>query len=129
VGDLVGEIAAASNEQAQGIGQVNIAVNEVDKITQQNAASAEESASASEEMSAQAEQMRAIVSELGTLVSGASEQADRYSATSFLKTKGIKDALHLSQKKQTAKADKEPALISHQTPETVIPLDEDFENF
>jgi methyl-accepting chemotaxis protein len=129
VGELVGEIAAASNEQAQGIGQVNTAVSEVDKVTQQNAASAEESASASEEMSAQAEQMRAIVSELGTLVSGASGQADRYSATDALKTKGTADLLHLPEKKQTAKTGKVPAPISHQSSEIVIPLDEDFENF
>ncbi len=44
VGELVGEIAAASNEQAQGITGVNQAVAEMDR------ASAEESASASEEM-------------------------------------------------------------------------------
>ena len=68
VGDLVGEIAAASNEQAQGIEQVNTAVVEMDKVTQQNAANAEESASASEEMSAQAEQMKAMVGELVALV-------------------------------------------------------------
>jgi methyl-accepting chemotaxis protein len=68
VGDLVGEIAAASNEQAQGIEQVNTAVAEMDKVTQRNAANAEESASASEEMSAQAEQMKAIVGEMVALV-------------------------------------------------------------
>ena len=70
VGDLVSEIAAASNEQAQGIGQINTAVTEMDKVTQQNAAGAEESASASEEMNAQAEQMKAIVNELAALVEG-----------------------------------------------------------
>jgi methyl-accepting chemotaxis protein len=130
VGELVGEIAAASNEQAQGIGQVNTAVNEVDKVTQQNAASAEESASASEEMSAQAEQMRAIVGELGTLVDGMRGQADGYGRTTDVSAaKGMKDALHLPVKKQTAKAGKMPAPISHQTSEVVIPLDEDFENF
>ena len=42
VGELVGEIAAASNEQAQGIDQVNKAVVEMDRVTQQNAANAEE---------------------------------------------------------------------------------------
>ena len=42
VGGLVGEIAAASNEQAQGIDQVNTAVAEMDKVTQQNAAASEE---------------------------------------------------------------------------------------
>ena len=70
VGELVGEIAAASNEQAQGIEQVNKAVTEMDKVTQQNAAGAEESASASEEMNAQAEQMKAVVGELMKLVGG-----------------------------------------------------------
>ena len=44
VGELVGEIAAASGEQAQGIEQVNRAVTEMDKVVQQNAATAEESA-------------------------------------------------------------------------------------
>jgi len=42
VGDLLEEIAAASKEQAQGIEQVNIAVSEMDKVTQQNAAGSEE---------------------------------------------------------------------------------------
>jgi methyl-accepting chemotaxis protein len=49
VGDLVAEIAAASGEQAQGIDQVNKAVSEMDQLTQQNAANAEESASAADE--------------------------------------------------------------------------------
>jgi methyl-accepting chemotaxis protein len=48
-GDFVAEISAASNEQAQGIGQINTAVTELDKVIQQNAANAEESASAAEE--------------------------------------------------------------------------------
>jgi len=68
VGELVGEIAAASNEQAEGIGQVNTVVTEMDNIVQRNAANAEESASASEEMSAQAEQMKDFVEELVALV-------------------------------------------------------------
>jgi methyl-accepting chemotaxis protein len=74
VADLVGEISAASKEQAEGIGQVNRAVAEMDRLTQQNAASAEESASAAEEMSAQAEQMKALIGELKTLVDGGRER-------------------------------------------------------
>ncbi len=70
VGELVGEIAAASSEQAQGIEQVNIAVTEMDKVTQQNAATAEESASASEELNAQAEEMKSFVHELSVMVRG-----------------------------------------------------------
>jgi len=68
--ELVGEIAAASNEQAQGIDAINKAVNEMDKVTQQNAANAEESASASEEMNAQAVQMKVYVRDLASRVTG-----------------------------------------------------------
>jgi hypothetical protein len=70
--ELVAEIAAASNEQAQGIDQINKAVAEMDKVVQQNAASAEEAASASEEMNAQAEQMKGFLNQLHTLASGGS---------------------------------------------------------
>jgi methyl-accepting chemotaxis protein len=68
VDELVGEIATASQEQNQGIGQVTTAVGQMDKVTQANASGAEESASASEELSAQAEMMRDAVSELQRLV-------------------------------------------------------------
>ena len=68
--DLVSEIAAASAEQAQGIDQVNTAVAQMDKVTQQNAANAEESASASEELTAQAESMNDVVNDLVALVGG-----------------------------------------------------------
>jgi len=73
VAELVGEIAAASREQAEGIDQVNVAVADMDKVTQQNAANAEESASASEEMNAQAEQMKAMVDDLVMLVGGSAK--------------------------------------------------------
>jgi len=75
--DLVSEIAAASQEQAQGIDQVNTAVAQMDKVTQQNAANAEESASDSEELSAQAESMNEIVGKLVALVGGAASKTDR----------------------------------------------------
>ncbi len=70
VGELMAEIAAASQEQAQGIEQINKAVSEMDKVVQKNAASAEESASAAEEMNSQAEAMRGFVRELIALVGG-----------------------------------------------------------
>ena len=53
VSELIGKIATASQEQAQGIEQVTTAVSQMDKVTQQNAAGAEQSASASEQMNAQ----------------------------------------------------------------------------
>lgn len=69
-GELIAEITAASQEQTIGIGQINKAVAEMDKVTQQNAASAEEAASASELMNTQAEDMRWFVRELVSLVNG-----------------------------------------------------------
>ena len=70
VTSLIGEIAAASKEQSQGIDQVNTAVSEMDKVVQQNAADSEESASAAEELSAQASEMERMVAELKRLVAG-----------------------------------------------------------
>ena len=68
--ELVSEIAAASDEQTQGIELINKAVSEMDQVVQQNAANAEESASASEEMRAQAQHMKKFVAGLAALVGG-----------------------------------------------------------
>ncbi len=71
MGELVGEISAASSEQAQGIEQVSRAVSEMDSVVQLNSSTAGESASASETMNAQAEHLKKYVAELIVLVSGA----------------------------------------------------------
>jgi methyl-accepting chemotaxis protein len=63
VNDLIAEIAAASGEQSQGIDQVNTAVAQMDKVTQQNAANSEESASAAEELSSQSEELAGMVAQ------------------------------------------------------------------
>jgi methyl-accepting chemotaxis protein len=74
VAKIVEEIAAASNEQAQGIEQINKAVAEIEKIVQQNASGAEECASASEEMTSQAGLMKGFVQDLALLVEGRDRQ-------------------------------------------------------
>jgi methyl-accepting chemotaxis protein len=58
---LVGGIAAASNEQAAGITQINQGINQVASVTQNTTATSEESASASEELLSQAENLRQLV--------------------------------------------------------------------
>jgi cell pole-organizing protein PopZ len=58
---LIGEVSAASDEQSKGIEQIGTAVTEMDKLTQSNAANAEESASASEELAAQAKELGEMV--------------------------------------------------------------------
>ncbi len=65
---LVGQIASASKDQARGINQINSAVAQMDKVTQSNAASAEECASAAEELNTQAGAQTITVGELETLL-------------------------------------------------------------
>jgi len=59
--DLVQEIAAASEEQSAGAGQINSAMDQLNKITQQNASSSEQLAATSEEMSGQAMQLQELM--------------------------------------------------------------------
>ena len=61
VTELAGQIALASNEQAQGIGQINIGLNQIDQATQLNTAHAEECAAAAEELAAQAQGLRQVL--------------------------------------------------------------------
>jgi methyl-accepting chemotaxis protein len=72
VTEIVGKITAASQEQAQGIDQINKAVSEMDKVVQQNTTNAGESASAAEEMSSQANHLKNVVGDLTGLVGGKS---------------------------------------------------------
>ncbi len=67
---LISEIASATNEQAQGVDQVNTAVAQMDKVTQSNAATAEQAASASEELAAQATSLGDMVEDLVVMVEG-----------------------------------------------------------
>ncbi|MDO3378661.1 methyl-accepting chemotaxis protein [Geoalkalibacter halelectricus] len=77
VSDLIAEIAAASNEQAEGIGQVNSGLSQIDQVTQQNTANAEESAAAAEELSAQAMQLKQMLGRFRLDAAPVSEQSPR----------------------------------------------------
>ncbi len=70
VDELAAQVASASGEQSQGLTQVNSAIGQMDKVTQANAANAEESSSAAQELNAQAESMKEAVAELLALVGG-----------------------------------------------------------
>src|ERR1041385_5998137 len=65
---LIAEIAQSSREQSQGIDHVNKAVSHMDKITQGNAANAEETAAAAEELNSQAGVLQETVLNLRRLV-------------------------------------------------------------
>jgi len=71
---LMQELTSSSKEQATGVQQVNLAVSELDSVTQRNAATAEEAAATAEELNAQTEQMQVTVRALTALVRGAGER-------------------------------------------------------
>jgi methyl-accepting chemotaxis protein len=61
VTDIIGEIAAASQEQSSGIDQVNKAVAQMDRVVQSNAAQTEELSSTAQSLSAHAEELQELV--------------------------------------------------------------------
>jgi methyl-accepting chemotaxis protein len=61
VSDIVGEIAAASREQATGVEQVGKAMSQMDQVTQQNAAQTEELSSTAQELSSGADHLQGLV--------------------------------------------------------------------
>ncbi|MGA2248267.1 MAG: methyl-accepting chemotaxis protein [Verrucomicrobiota bacterium] len=83
VDELASEVAGASREQTSGITQINSAVGQMDRVTQSNAASAEESAAAAQELNAQAETMKRLVTNLVELVGGHQQGADALPKTSL----------------------------------------------
>jgi hemerythrin-like metal-binding protein len=76
VDELMAEVASASKEQIQGIQQINTAISQMDKVTQSNAANAEESAASAQELNVQAQTTRKAVEELLELVAGQSRETE-----------------------------------------------------
>jgi methyl-accepting chemotaxis protein len=108
VGEVMEEIALASEQQTQGIEQVSGSVDEMNQVTQQNAASSEESASASEELSSQAAELRGLVERFHLSARGSRQS---YSFAQRQETK-----LRLVQRDGTQR---------FRTPEEAIPFDDD----
>ena len=77
--DLVTEIAASAQEQASGLAQVNTAVNQMDHMTQQNAAMVEESTAASHALAKEAGELDRLMGEfdLGDSRGGVQRTAPR----------------------------------------------------
>ncbi|WP_433046881.1 methyl-accepting chemotaxis protein [Dactylosporangium sp. CS-033363] len=73
--DLVQEIAAASSEQATGVRQINIAMTQIGKVTEQTASSSEELAATAEEMAAQTHQLQDMMTFFVTDAGGAGRSA------------------------------------------------------
>lgn len=146
---LAQEISVASDEQAQGVNQINQAVSQVDKVTQANASVSEETASASEELSGQARELNETVNHLAQIVGiKVSQQTTKPSAElkrppmpmkkeqrSLPPTNRVNNKQAPVQKKEATPPKASPRVASKPPeaapkPNEVIPFDEDdFEDF
>ena len=131
LGEVVAEIAAASNEQAMGIDQVNQAIAALDKVIQQNASNAEESAGASQEMSLQADNMKKMVSQLAGMVEKGGMKKRKKVQTDASQAKTVAaghSSVKRHEKKTVAMVEGDVQKVS---PKDVIPLEEkdDFTDF
>ena len=99
VDELVAEIAVASKEQSEGIGQVTRAVGEMDRVTQANAATAEETSSAATELNIQTVRLKDVIAELTSMAVGSSGRQEAKQVGTTKKTE-----LVLSKKGKIQKA-------------------------
>ena len=133
VDELAAEAANGSREQSQGIDQVNRAVAEMDKVTQANAASAEESASAAEELDAQAAGLRNAINRMLALVGGGgSPGAAREPAQPQKPAKtfvSAPDSFAGARRPKPQIPIPSGAQASHQARRSEIPLEEGFKDF
>ena len=130
VDELASEVAGASREQTQGITQINSAVGQMDKVTQSNAASAEESAAAAQELSSQAELMMQAVDELIHLVGGIA--ADPAEAPRATVSAPVRKAIKAVPKLSPATNNGHNGNGNGHSPagrRSEIPMDDDFRNF
>ena len=111
---IMEEVRVASDEQTQGIEQINTAMSEMEETTQHIAATSEESASSSEELNGQVESMYDIIDDLVELIEG--------------ERKTSKKGNQRSRVRATKKMNKTKVLRERKsTPEEIIPLEDDLD--
>jgi len=124
---LVAEIASAAREQSQGIRQVGVAMTQMDKVTQGNAASAEQSSSAAEELTNQAQLLQENVEQLQTLIASTSQSAG--TAVSYRPTRASRPAAQRAAVRQSSPS-RAAVEARRQAPHIVMPDDDpDATNF
>ncbi len=118
-GELIGEIAAGSQEQSQGVEQISRAVAEMDKIIQMNSANAEESSASSLQLNSRAGELQIFIRELNGLVGGNLKEGAMEKAQSRSESQGLFGSLAARMNKARAT----------QTPRDEIPPDHEAQLF
>jgi methyl-accepting chemotaxis protein len=119
---LVAEIAAAAKEQSQGITHVGVAMTQMDKVTQGNAASAEQTSSAADELSGQARLLQDAVEHLHELIASTSRSEGDGSPSK----RGVAHRIAARQAVSSISEDtasRQPANMRRRVPNIVMPED------
>jgi methyl-accepting chemotaxis protein len=123
VSDLIGEVTLSSREQAEGMGQLSMAMSQIDQVTQQVAANSEEAAAASEELNAQAAAAIEAVAVLAKIVGiDVNQNLGHQKPQSRPRMELKKDIKHISSKPapRQQQASRQPSKDSND----IFPLDE-----
>lgn len=121
VSDLLEEISVATNEQAQGVEQINKAVSQMEIVLHTNAQTAEEAASASQALSEQAINVKEIVNTLIVLVDGA-EALRGHPQSQMAMSGNPQRRISSGQRPQTRPNAR--IITMSQSPESIIPLND-----
>ncbi|MEN0057618.1 MAG: methyl-accepting chemotaxis protein [Bdellovibrio sp.] len=101
VSDINAEMAGANLEQSNGITQIGKAMNQLDQVTQVNAATSEETAASAQELSAQASQLTQVVEVLVTTIRGGSAKPASTEAADY-ESKGAQILSMKTRKKESS---------------------------
>jgi methyl-accepting chemotaxis protein len=145
---LVDEVNLAGQEQARGIDQIGKAITQMEQVTQNSAASAEEGAAAAEQLTAQSDALRDIVGQLTGMVGGGDgagnhgrrrqqqPQQSRNSSQSSKAPAGFAAGFRhkasvkpISSAQNSRTHSQEPAMAGAKADKNAIPMDGDFEEF
>src|SRR6185369_6494769 len=118
---LVSDVSSASEEQSKGVDQINVAVSQLENVTQSNAATAEESASAGEELEAQSRELNQYVGSLLEVVHGSSNgrlelSEGPWSGPSLLRSAAPRRLKPLPERPQPHRAPRELAAVGAAAP-------------
>jgi methyl-accepting chemotaxis protein len=126
---MANEISTACQEQAQGVQEITKAMNQLDQLTQSNAATSEEAASAAVELSSQAESLTNVVGILVTTIKGGNAAPVTYAAELKPKIKSANqnraNVVPLRQQKSKPSFDQNPTMKKASGYDSMIPSEDD----
>lgn len=130
VSEMVREVESSSNQQDQGIDQINKAVLQLDEVVQSNASSAEETAGASEELLSQTETLNDIVKQITFIIAGYNKVNIEQSLHKIEYKHEKKETTQVDAKHMDSKQKQIPHKVVKKKevkPEKIIPFEEDEE--